>query len=507
MKLRTTLQRYWPETLLVLALALPWLSLLVLGTLWLWEHGHVWIWATASAVLALLAWPLMRLARRHNAAQLRDTLADRAEPSRAWNAREQETWADVLVIADGAAPFSFAEITDVNPLLGKAGQVIEAVARRLHPEAPTPWAQFTVPEVLLLTERASRELRRQALRTIPGIRMVKLGRVLWLKQTAERYGPLWTVGYNLWRVVRLLWNPATAAGREISRIFDDKSATVLAESVRARLTREFVLGVGRAAIDLYSGRLALSDEELQAAQARDAVAGEASSPLRIVLVGQVNAGKSSLINALARETRCAVGPLPTTARAAEYRLELEGGPAVSLVDMPGLSEDVGQELRAQAERADLVLWVASATQPARNPDRQALDGFRAWASTQLARRAPSVVLALTHIDELRPANEWTPPYDLATSAGPKARNILAAIHSVAGALDLPAGAIVPVAMPPDRKSYNLDALWARIAVELDDARLVQLDRLRIGGQGISLRELANQLGNAGRFIIEGIAKV
>ena len=41
MKLRTTLQRYWPETLLVLALALPWLSLLVLGTLWLWEHGHV----------------------------------------------------------------------------------------------------------------------------------------------------------------------------------------------------------------------------------------------------------------------------------------------------------------------------------------------------------------------------------------------------------------------------------------------------------------------------------
>lgn len=82
---------------------------------------------------------------------------------------------------------------------------------------------------------------------------------------------------------------------------------------------------------------------------------------------------------------------------------------------------------------------------------------------------------LTHIDELRPANEWTPPYDLATSAGPKARNILAAIHSVEGTLDLPADAIVPVAMPPDRKPYNLDALWARIAVDLDDARLVQLD--------------------------------
>jgi predicted GTPase len=174
---------------------------------------------------------------------------------------------------------------------------------------------------------------------------------------------------------------------------------------------------------------------------------------------------------------------------------------VSLVDMPGIGDGHEQELRAQAERADLVLWVASATQPARNADRQALDDFRAWASGQLARRAPRVVLALTHIDELRPANEWAPPYNLATSAGAKARNILAAIHSVGSTLGLPAGAIVPIAMPPDREPYNIDALWARIAVDLNDAKLVQLDRLRIGGQRVSLRELANQLGQAGRFIL------
>ena len=84
--------------------------------------------------------------------------------------------------------------------------------------------------------------------------------------------------------------------------------------------------------------------------------------------------------------------------------------------------------------------------------------------------------------------------------------MLAAIHSVRRSLDLPADAIVPVAMPPGREAYNLDALWARIAVELDEAKLVQLDRLRIGGRGTSLRELASQLGHAGRFIIEVIAK-
>jgi hypothetical protein len=115
-------------------------------------------------------------------------------------------------------------------------------------------------------------------------------------------------------------------------------------------------------------------------------------------------------------------------------------------------------------------------------------------------------LALTHVDELRPANEWMPPYDVAAPAGPKARNIRAAIDSVANALDFSTDAIVPVAMPPGREPYNIDGLWARIAVELDQAKLVQLDRLRVGRQQLNLRELAYQLGNAGRLIIESVAK-
>jgi predicted GTPase len=224
----------------------------------------------------------------------------------------------------------------------------------------------------------------------------------------------------------------------------------------------------------------------------------------------VNAGKSSLLNALAQETRSAVGPLPTTSRAAEYCIELEGRPAVSLVDMPGLMPGLGDstppELLAQAERADLVVWVVSAVQTARGPDRQSLDDLRAWATAQLARRTPPVVLALTHIDELRPANEWTPPYDIAAPAGPKARSIRAAMDAVARALDMPADAIVPVAMPPGREPYNLDALWGRLAVELDEAKLVQLDRLRIGHGRLDLRELMDQLGHAGRVIIKGIVK-
>ncbi len=91
------------------------------------------------------------------------------------------------------------------------------------------------------------------------------------------------------------------------------------------------------------------------------------------------------------------------------------------------------------------------------PTVEASTNFAPGPRAQLARRPPPVVLALTHVDELRPANEWTPPYDVAAPAAPKARAIRAAIDAVARALDLPADAIVPVAMPPGREPYNLDA--------------------------------------------------
>jgi hypothetical protein len=247
MRLGTILRRRWPEALLIAAVTLPWLALLGLGTLWLWQRGYAWVWAIVAAALALLAWPLTRLVRRRQNAELRTALGDCGEPSPAWNVREREAWSAVLAIADATAPFSFI---DVDPLLAKARQVVEAVAEQLHPQTQAPWAQFSLPDVLLLTERVSQDLRRDALRMIPGVRFIKLDHVLQVKQMVDRYGPIWTAGYNLWRVIRGIWNPAAAAAREISGVFDSNVATVLSDGVRRGLTQDFVRRIGRAAIDL-----------------------------------------------------------------------------------------------------------------------------------------------------------------------------------------------------------------------------------------------------------------
>jgi predicted GTPase len=510
MSVGRSLRRFWPELLLFLAVALPWLSLLALGMVWLWQGGRVWMWALAAAMLGLLAWPLAGTVRRRANKEARIALGDLAEPAHGWSALERDAWSEVLATADATPPFSF---TELEPFLVRARTTIDVVARRFHPEARAAWAQFSLPEVLLLTERLCRDLRREALRHIPGVRAIRLGHLLWLHEQNERYSEVaqkgWRLGFGLWRVVRAMLNPLQAAGQETSGMFMEKTVSVLSYRLRAYATRMFVLEIGRAAIDLYSGRLVLSQEELRAAREREmeaAAAPQADAPVRIALIGQVNAGKSSLLNALAAETRSAVGAVPTTSAAAEFLVHLENRPAVSLVDMPGIGQGAkaAGELLEQAQRADLIVWVASATQPARAPDRESLQAFRRWANAQVMRRPAPVILALTHIDELRPAAEWAPPYDIGAPVRPKARAIRSAMDAAARALDVPVEAIVPLAMPPGREPYNIDALWARIAIELDDAKLAQLDRLRLGQQNLGLRELAAQVGRAGRTIIKGI---
>jgi tRNA modification GTPase len=88
----------------------------------------------------------------------------------------------------------------------------------------------------------------------------------------------------------------------------------------------------------------------------------------IVVLGPPNAGKSSLINALARRDVAIVTPEPGTTRdLVEVRLDIAGYP-VTLVDTAGLRETTGvveregiRRARERAERADLVLWLSDMT--------------------------------------------------------------------------------------------------------------------------------------------------
>ena len=87
-------------------------------------------------------------------------------------------------------------------------------------------------------------------------------------------------------------------------------------------------------------------------------------PAEVALVGRVNAGKSSLLNALVGQERAIVDEMPGTTRDAVVAEVALDGVAVTLVDTAGEREDPerlekrGLELgRARAAKADLVVLV------------------------------------------------------------------------------------------------------------------------------------------------------
>lgn len=96
-------------------------------------------------------------------------------------------------------------------------------------------------------------------------------------------------------------------------------------------------------------------------------------PWRVVVAGGVNAGKSSLVNAIAGHARCIVSPEPGTTRDLVATRLVLGGWEVDLVDTAGLrdaGESVGAVERAGIARAaaaradaDLVLRVVASDHP------------------------------------------------------------------------------------------------------------------------------------------------
>ena len=487
--------------------ALPFAALLPLGAFWLWQVGWLSWWLAAMIACSAAGYGLQYGLLRRDRRLLADTVT---APDPHWSPKAEDAWTTVEQLAEAVKPEDWP-LNDGGRLWTLGRNTLDAVARYHHPEQERPLLELTVPHTLLIIERASRDLRATVTDHIPLSHRLTIGDLLrawrW-KDAARRL-------VTIYRAGRLVVNPMDALLSEAwGHLRGQAYGQAWAETQRW-LLREYVRKVGYYAIELYSGRLSLADDEPDAkptpassadmTRAATATAG-AGEPLRIVVLGRANVGKSSLINALFGRLAAATDGLPdTTMGLTPYRLEREGMTAALIFDTPGCDTGLLSEkaLREAAMAADLILWVCAAHHPDRQLDRLRLDALRDGFAERPDRRPSPVLIVVSHIDRLRPPREWRPPYDLLNPQGSKAMNIRAAVEAVAGDLAVPVATVIPVCLVENR-TYNVDdALWAALLDQQDEAikgRFLRCLDQRIREENWVL--LRRQLANAGRWILK-----
>ena len=497
--------RWWLEVVAVVLLLTPVLVLLGAGVSWLWERGWLMWWLLAAMTLTVTVWGGLRLRHRPRRGSSDAQPATLTQPDPTWAPHEQAAWETVRRLSSEA---DVALLEHHREMLAAAQRTIEEVARHYHPGRREPALEFTLPELLLLTERVSARLRVVLLEQVPLSHRLKAGPLI----RAWGYRPLVAAGFEhgrrLYGLVRLgrAVSPLHALVAELRDHFVGDLFDSVQANVRERIVRLWIEEVGRAAIELYSGRLRVDALQLAAVAASEGLEGAAiAAPppgsLRLLIAGQTNAGKSSLVNGMLGELSAGVDVLPLTAGFEGYELRQDGLPPAYLIDSPGIDDDAGViELGKRAFACDLIVWVAAAHRADRALDRAALDALRARFAADPQRKMPPLIVVASHVDRLSPARDWAPPYNVDAPSLPKEQSMRAALEAIAADLLVPVETIVPMRLdsaPP----YNLEVLWLRleaVAGEAQRARWVRVLRTAIGEDG--WRRSWKQVVGAGRMV-------
>ncbi len=356
---------YYRLLMTVIALLLPLISLVLLGSLWLWQNGYVLYWALAACSITLITYAIERWVLRFDAT---DTIAPAGaklaeQPNPSWSVREAAAWASVVELSKEVKPLALESRDEVFDL---GVRTIETVARSMHPGEEHALWKFTLPEALALVERVSSKLGVFVTDKIPlGDRMtvgqfLRLYRWRSVINVAEQ-------AYDLWRIIRLM-NPAAAATNEVREQLTRRAYEWGREELARRLVQAYVREIGRAAIDLYSGRMRL-------------VGGASTSRAEVVSTGE--RAEQPPLNILV----ASVGS--DDARTIKDRLasaQTDGSAAFQLFEYPAVAtpQALPAFLKA-ADQSDLLIWVTNAGTNL-DHERALLDEVRKQAASRVNRK-------------------------------------------------------------------------------------------------------------------------
>jgi predicted GTPase len=519
---------------LVLGLTLaPWVFLAGVGSYYLWSlHWGFFAWwpmALSMAVGYILGWYWQRkrlLLRPPDFEALHH-----------WTDQDKQAWRLVEDRARTGSSLPAEKLTDLNHYLAVAEAMAGELAAFYHPGAADPVSNLTVPEILAVIELAAHDLSELVDQYVPGGHLLTIKDWRRARQAIDWYQP----ASNLYWGIAALFAPLeTAARYSASKLGLSGPWQQLQQNLLLWFYTSYLHRLGTYLIELNSGRLRVGAARYRELLQKDGAAviesvpahqvsgsvpptedGESRpSPARqvtVTLIGQVKAGKSSLINALLGEQRAVTDVLPATAGVQRYELQPKGIPSrFVLLDTVGYGHagpkaDQRDVTCDCAQQSDLLLLVLHARNPARQADLLMLQDLQAWFVAHPQVKKPPLLAVATHIDLLSPALEWAPPYNWRQPTRPKEENIQQALTAVWEQLGEYLGGVVPVCTAAG-KTYGIEEwLLPAIAERLDQAHGVALLRcLRAEIDEKKVRKVFQQLvaaaQEAARIILQNLPK-
>lgn len=387
-------------------------------------------------------------------------------------------------------------------------EILEIVAQKFGKKT----LDFSVPEALKLFEEVSRRYNLVVKAHIPGVEYLKVSHIKAGYAAYDKYGELGkkAVKAAIWanHAKNLYINPLKVAV-DLTREQATSSMTKgFVDDMQLKAKEALLDEVAAVAIDLYSGRFSLEDGDLlvtNASVADEEHIAPALAPIRIVIVGQTGAGKSSVINILKDELAAEVDILPSTQGSTVYSA-IVNDVEVNLIDLRGLdgNAETERQMLNEMTQADLVLWMLKANQSARNLDKQLNDNFQAfYANPQnVSSKKPVVIALINQVDKLKPIAEWQPPYDLENPASAKAKIIAQAVTYNQALLQ--SDIALPLAIADNKAHLGVAALKQTLTDCIEEASNVQRNRQRIEAmqRGVPFKTQLDRVVNVGKRVVD-----
>lgn len=429
--------------------------------------------------------------------------------SLAWTERDQSAWKIVQEHAERTRTESMEQLVSVQTYQDTALSLAKALAVYYHPKSRDPFSALTIPEILTVVELATRDLSRMVDQYLPGGHLLRIKDFQNLKQLAGWYP---TIRDVTWLLSALFTPLQTAARYLTANVGLSGPWQRVQQNILVWFFNAYVQRVGFYLIELNSGRLRVGAERyLELKEQFDLT--QQPGQLQIVLIGQTNVGKSSLINAFLGEQKALTDVLPSTPESQCYRLKpTDVETELDLIDTAGYGTQGPMELQEKAteklmQTADLILLVLHARSPGRQADIDQMKKLDAYFEKHPDIRRPPIIGVLTHIDLLSPMMEWSPPYQWSKPETPKEKNIYDAVMVANQQMGGMVSLVVPVCAAPGKEYGISENLLPVMSALFNQAQAVALLRvLNVERNQGKVKRVFEQLFALGKGIMQVLSE-